>query len=198
VSAPRIAVLVSGTGRHLRNILVMQRAGDLPGETLLVISSKPGVPALDHAREFGVPWAVLKESEITAALDLVRPDLVVMAGYLRRWPIPPRYEGRTINIHPALLPLFGGKGFYGHRVHEAVLASGMRQSGCTVHFVTGDYDRGPIIAQAAVPVLPDDTPESLADRVFAAERVLLPRAIRDVLSGAVTLDQGQAVFRREP
>lgn len=180
-----MAVLVSGSGRSLRNLLELERAGKLPVRTVLVISSKAGVAALDHAAAFGVPAKVLPAAEITAALDAVRPDLVVMAGYVRRWPIPPPWVGRTINIHPSLLPKFGGRGFFGHHVHEAVLASGDPKSGCTVHFVTADYDAGPVIAQRSVPVHSSDTPETLAARVFEQELLLLPEVIRDLAEGRV-------------
>src|SRR5690606_15282781 len=136
--------------------LELQRAGSLPAEIVLVVASRPGIGALEHAKEHGVRSVVLPPAEIAAALDEERVDLVILAGYLKRWPIPDRYIGKTINIHPSLLPLFGGKGFYGDRVHEAVLRSGMRVTGCTVHFVTPEFDAGPIIAQRAVPVLPGD------------------------------------------
>ncbi|MAG57017.1 MAG: phosphoribosylglycinamide formyltransferase [Planctomycetes bacterium] len=190
----RLAVLVSGSGRSVRNLLELERAGDLATETVLVISSKAGVQALDHAAAFDVPTRVLKTAEITAALDDVLPDIVVMAGYLRRWPIPDHYVGKTINIHPSLLPRFGGKGFFGHHVHEAVLASGTNVSGCTVHYVTANYDEGPIIAQRTVEVRPGDDAATLADRVFEQELILLPSCIRLVAEGDVRLEGGRAVF----
>jgi formyltetrahydrofolate-dependent phosphoribosylglycinamide formyltransferase len=191
---PRLVVLVSGSGRSLRNILERERQDLLPTETALVISSRPNVGALDHADHFGVPHRVLAPDAITPALDAIRPTLVVMAGYLRHWPLPTRYIGRTINIHPALLPLFCGRAFFGHRVHEAVLASGMRVSGCTVHFVTHDYDCGPIIDQRTVRVTPNDTPDSLAARVFEQELELLPACIEAVVTGRARLDDGRTVW----
>ncbi|HYC77133.1 MAG TPA: phosphoribosylglycinamide formyltransferase [Planctomycetota bacterium] len=174
----RLAVLVSGSGRSLRNLLERSRAGTLPADVALVISSRADAGALQHAAAFGVKALTLKTGEVTAAIDAAKPDLVVMAGYLRAWPLPDRWAGRTINIHPALLPLFGGKGMYGRFVHEAALASGMKISGCTVHFVTQNYDDGPIIVQRTCPVLDDDDASTLAARVFAEELEALPEAIR--------------------
>ena len=184
----RVAVLVSGTGRSLENLLHLEREGKLPTRIVLVVSSRAGVRALDIAETFGVPSRVLPPEEVTAALDEVEPDLVVMAGYTRLWPIPERYVGRTINIHPALLPRHGGRGFYGKRVHEAVLKAGDRVSGCTVHWVDDRYDTGPPIARREVPVLPGDTPETLADRVFAEELEVLPEVIRGIAEGRITMD----------
>jgi phosphoribosylglycinamide formyltransferase-1 len=115
---------------------------------------------------------------VFAEVERARADLVVLAGYLHLLPIPESWRGRVLNIHPALLPKFGGKGFYGERVHRAVLAAGERESGCTVHYVTDEYDSGPPLLQLRVPVLPDDTPETLAARVFEAEKRALPAAIR--------------------
>lgn len=187
----RLAVLVSGSGRHLRHLGALCAEGSLPATIELVISSRPGVRALEHAEALGLPSCVLPPEAITVALEEARTDFVVMAGYLRRWPLPERWIGRVINIHPSLLPLFGGKGFYGERVHRAALASGMRVSGCTVHFVTPNYDEGPIIEQVAVPIERDDDPQDLADRVFAAERALLPRVVEDLIAGRVRLVEGR-------
>ena len=189
----RTAILVSGTGRSLKNLLDLEQAGALPTETALVISSRPDVKALDHARARDIPSAVCKADALTDTLDAAEIDLVVMAGYLKRWPIPHAYVGKTINIHPALLPLFGGKGMYGHHVHEAVIASGMRVSGCTVHFVTPDYDDGPVIGQRTVPVLWDDDAETLAARVFEQECALLPECVAMVARGEVKLVGGRAL-----
>ena len=191
----RTAVLVSGSGRSLANLLRREQQGELPTETVLVISSTAGVAALQHAADFGVPSLVLKSKDITTALDDAGVQLVIMAGFLRRWPIPDRYVGRTINIHPSLLPPFGGKGMYGHHVHEAVLESGMRVSGCTVHFVTDDYDQGPIIGQRSVPVHWDDGPDTLAARVFEKERELLPECVALVANGEVVYESERAIRR---
>jgi formyltetrahydrofolate-dependent phosphoribosylglycinamide formyltransferase len=115
---------------------------------------------------------------VTKELDRYPLDLVIMAGFIRRYLFPKKYEGRVLNIHPALLPDFGGKGFYGHHVHEAVLKSGAKESGCTVHYADLNYDKGPILLQKRVPVLPGDTPDTLAARVFEAECEAYPEAIR--------------------
>lgn len=192
----RVAVLVSGSGRSLENLLRRERVGALGAEIALVVASKAGIGAIARAEAFGVEAVVAKESEVTQFLVDRGIDLAVLAGYLRRWPIPESFVGRAINIHPALLPLFGGKGFYGHHVHEAVIRSGMRVSGCTVHFVSQDYDQGPIIAQRCVPVHPDDTADTLADRVFAAELELLPECVRAVAKGEIRLEGGRVVHAR--
>ena len=194
---PSTAVLVSGTGRHLRNLLELERSGKLSSRIDLVIASKPGIPALDHAAAFGVPSRVLPPGEINTVLAEAGIAWVVLAGYLKRWPLPASFQGRAINIHPALLPLFGGKGFYGKRVHRAALASGMRVSGCTVHFVSDDYDRGPIIAQKAVEISWDDTPDTLAARVFAAELELLPAALNAVLDGRLRQRGDRVISEKE-
>ena len=195
MSALRLAVLVSGSGRTLRNILELEQSGDLPSETVLVIASRYGIKAIDRAAEFGVPCRVLQVGEVAATLDAAEPDLVIMAGYLRRWPIPARYVGRTVNIHPALLPKYGGQGFYGRHVHDAVLASGDRESGCSVHYVTEEYDRGPVIDQARVDVLPGDDAATLAARVFEQELLLLPQVIRQIAGGRIHLDENRTVCR---
>ncbi|HMS16457.1 MAG TPA: phosphoribosylglycinamide formyltransferase [Planctomycetota bacterium] len=191
-----VVVLVSGSGRSLRNLLSLERTGQLSTQTRLVIASRADIGAISHAREFSIPVAVLKPDEITAALDALDPDWVVMAGYLKRWPIPDRYVGRTINIHPSLLPLFGGEGYYGSRVHKAVKESGMRVSGCTVHFVTSEYDAGPIIDQRAVHLFPDDSVEQIAERVFAQELSLLPEVIESLATGQISYDRasGRVVY----
>ena len=133
--------------------------------------------------------------ELTARVaELLAPhdiELLALAGYLRQLWVPPAWEGRILNIHPALLPLFGGRGYYGARVHEAVLASGMRVSGCTVHVVNNEYDAGPIVLQRCVPVLDHDTPETLAERVFAAECEAYPQAIRAFIA-ALRGSRGEA------
>jgi formyltetrahydrofolate-dependent phosphoribosylglycinamide formyltransferase len=191
-----VVVLVSGSGRSLRNLLSLEQTGQLSTQTRLVIASRADIGAISHAKEFSIPVAVLKPDEITAALDALDPDWVVMAGYLKRWPIPDRYVGRTINIHPSLLPLFGGEGYYGSRVHKAVKESGMRVSGCTVHFVTSEYDAGPIIDQRAVHLFPDDSVEQIAERVFAQELSLLPEVIESLATGQISYDRasGRVVY----
>jgi len=167
----RLAALLSGGGRTLLNIQELIEAGSLPAEVRVVIASRECKGA-DRARDAGLDVRVVERRElpdveaytarIVEILDEVGVDLIVLAGFLSFWRIPPRYEGRVMNIHPALLPSFGGKGMYGRHVHEAVLAAGCKVSGCTVHFVNNEYDEGPIIIQRAVPVLEGDTPDDLA------------------------------------
>ncbi len=190
----KVAVLVSGSGRHLKNLLELARSGSLPVEIVAVLASKPDIGAISHAKHFGVKVHVADSSQVTDALATSGADWVVMAGWLRKWDIPGQWLGRTINIHPSLLPLFGGKGFYGNRVHEAVLASGMRVSGCSVHFVTQDYDAGPLIVQRPCVVLPGDTVASLAARVFVEELVALPEALALAVSGRARLSNGKTEF----
>ena len=187
----RLAVLVSGTGRHLTQLIRLSRSGWLATELALVVASRADVPARQRADEAGIPNLVVDPGDLTKTLEEREIDWVVMAGYLRRWPIPREFEGRTLNIHPSLLPWFGGRGYYGDRVHAAVLASGMRVSGATVHFVTAEYDQGPILAQRAVPVHRDDDVTRLARRVFAAERELLPPCVRALATGEVRLVNGR-------
>lgn len=179
----RLAFLISGTGRTLQNFIDRK-----VGEIVLVISSKPGVLGLERARKAGIPTLVIDPEDheaIVRELDRVKADLVLLAGYLHLFKFPKRYYGKVLNIHPALLPKYGGKGFYGHRVHEAVLRAGEKESGCTVHFADLEYDHGPVILQKKVPVLPGDTPETLAERVFQAECEAYPEAVRLVAEGKV-------------
>jgi len=174
----RLGVLLSGTGRTLANLVDRIARGTLHAKIAVVISDRPGVLGLTRAREAGLPAFVTRDPEETfAILRAHRVDLVCLAGYLRLLRIPPDFTGRVLNIHPALLPKFGGKGFYGHRVHEAVLAAGERESGCTVHVCDERYDEGEILVQKRVPVLPGDDPDTLAARVFAAECEAYPEAI---------------------
>jgi phosphoribosylglycinamide formyltransferase-1 len=184
-------VLVSGAGRSLQNLIDLAAKGRLPARIVHVVGSKPGIEALERAARSGIESSVCGAAEVTALVDRLNPDLVVMAGWLKHWPIPDRWVGRTINIHPSLLPAFGGKGLYGHRVHEAVLAAGVPESGCTVHFVTPEYDAGPVILQRTCRVLPGDTADSLAARVFAEELQALPEAVSAIAAGRVRLVGGK-------
>ncbi len=178
----RVAVLASGGGSNLQALLDCCQ-GDAPARVVLVISNKPTARALERARTAGVDTVVLDDPADGAALvgllETHRIDLVVLAGYLKLVPreVVDAFQGRMLNIHPALLPSFGGQGMYGHHVHEAVLAAGATLSGATVHLVDAEYDRGPIVAQWPVPVAPDDTPETLAQRVLAVEHQLLPAVV---------------------
>lgn len=189
----RLAVFASGGGSNLQAVLDHERTGAAGYETVLVASDRSAAGALDRADRSGIATAHLADPADGAALLALllthAVDLVVLAGYLRLVPaaVTEAYAGRTVNVHPALLPAFGGPGMYGRRVHAAVLAAGARVSGPTVHFVDEAYDRGAIIAQWPVPVLGDDTPERLAARVLAAEHLLLPRVVSAVASGRVRL-----------
>lgn len=179
----RLGILLSGTGRTLVNLLECIDAGELDAEIACVISDRSGVRGLDHGEEAGLPTYVAADSDATwRTLEAHDVDLVCLCGYLRLLKIPADQRRRVLNIHPALLPKFGGKGFYGHHVHEAVLAAGETESGCTVHYCDDEYDRGPIVAQKRVPVLPDDTPATLAARVFEAECLAYPEAIRSIIA----------------
>jgi phosphoribosylglycinamide formyltransferase-1 len=193
-----IAVLISGGGTTLRNLIEKIAAGSLPVEIRLVVSSNPQAGGLQYAAEAGIRSLVVDRNksaspegfseQIFGACRAVAVKYVVMGGFLKHVLIPPDFENRVINIHPALIPAFCGKGMYGLHVHEAVLAYGAKISGCTVHFVDNEYDHGPIILQRAVEVLAADTPQSLQARVFAAECDALPDALRllaaDRLRGA--------------
>ncbi len=179
----RVAVLVSGGGTNLQALL--DTLHDSPiARIARVISSRPDAGALERARRAGVPTTVLRDAgdpaEVLSALT--GAQLVVLAGYLKlvHASVVARFRGRIINIHPALLPDFGGAGMYGRRVHEAVLASGAKESGATVHFVDEEFDRGAIIAQEKVPIEAGDTPDTLAARVLEAEHRLLPRVILEI------------------
>lgn len=178
----RVAVAVSGRGSNLEALLRVLGA-DAPARVVLVVSNRADALALDRAREQGVPAEVLSHPADPAEwLDRLahhQVDLLVLAGYLKLVPaaVIARYRDRILNVHPALLPAFGGRGMYGHHVHQAVLASGARESGATVHLVDEVYDRGRILAQARVPVVPGDTPETLAARVLGVEHRLLPAVV---------------------
>ena len=187
---PRLAVLVSGGGRSLENLQAEIARGALAAEIAVVISDRAGCGALERCARLGIPAQVVLYKElgpdafaarVFAELESQRVELCVLAGFLRLVKVPEAWRRRVINIHPALLPAFGGKGYYGERVHAAVLAAGVRESGCTVHFVDEQYDHGAPILQRRVPVLPDDDVHTLAARVFEAEQLALPEAIRQIL-----------------
>jgi len=186
----RVAVAVSGRGTNLEALFTRLGNGD-EARIVLVLSDRADAPALDRARERGVAAVALEDwrsaGEWLAALEAQSVDLLVLAGFLKLVPseVIARYRGHIINVHPALLPAFGGKGMYGIRVHEAVLQSGAAESGCTVHLVEEEYDRGMILAQARVPVLPGDTAQLLASRVLEQEHRLLPAVVLAVARGGL-------------
>ncbi|RLS58779.1 MAG: phosphoribosylglycinamide formyltransferase [Planctomycetota bacterium] len=187
MSSLRLAVLISGGGSTLLNLLDSIAAGQLQASVELVLASRKcaGI-ARTHSRGLNCDILSPKEfadvatfsAEIFARCRAARVDLVILGGFLSRIEVPADFEGRVMNIHPSLIPAFCGHGMYGHHVHEAVIARGCRVSGCTVHLVDNEYDHGPILIQKAVSVLPDDTADSLAQRVFEAECVAYPEAIR--------------------
>jgi phosphoribosylglycinamide formyltransferase-1 len=183
-----LAVLVSGSGRSLENLCERIDAGTLPARIALVLSNRADAYALERAKRRGIPTVVVDaekrldpESFSQAAFTAIEASgarLVVLAGFLRLLPIPSAWEGRVLNIHPSLLPAFGGKGYYGDKVHNAVLQRGVQYTGCTVHYVTNEYDAGPILLQKVVQVRPNDDVHTLAARVFEAEQEALPEAIQ--------------------
>jgi len=201
----RLVVLISGGGTTLKNFLAKINARQLAAEVVLVISSSAQARGLEIAAAAGIPTEVIArrdhatpESYSAAVFGAIRAagaQWVAMAGYLTHVLIPADFENRVLNIHPGLIPAFCGKGFYGHHVHEAVLEFGAKISGCTVHFVDNEYDHGPIILQKVVPVLDDDTPDTLAKRVFDAECAAYPEAINLLARGKLTVDGRRVAIR---
>lgn len=184
----KLAVLISGGGSTLANLIERIGDGRLSGAQInQVISSRADVRGNEIARRANLPLQILRPRDfespaafsiaLTKSIDDVGVDLVVMGGFLCLYQIPAHYLGRVINIHPALLPAYGGRGMFGHHVHEAVIAAAERESGCTVHLADNVYDHGPIVSQRRVPVYAHDTPQALADRVGQAERELYPEVI---------------------
>ncbi len=198
----RIGVLLSGGGRTLLNLMEHIHQGQVQAEVPIVVSSRATVAGVERSRNAGLDVQIIRKKEfpdidsfsrrLAAVLCAAQVDLVVQAGWLCLWKIPGCYKHRVMNIHPALLPSFGGQGMWGHHVHEAVLQAGCKVSGCTVHFCTDEYDTGPIIVQRTCPVKEDDTPDTLAARVFEQECIAYPEAIRLFAEGRLTI-QGQIV-----
>jgi formyltetrahydrofolate-dependent phosphoribosylglycinamide formyltransferase len=194
----RLAVLLSGSGTTLQNLLDRIADGTLVADISIVVGSRSDAYGLERARGAGIPALVVPRKEYPdsngfndALHDALAPcdvDLIVLAGFLSLFQPRQRYADRVLNIHPALIPAFCGTGFYGDKVHRAVIESGVKISGCTVHFADDRYDHGPIILQKAVPVLEDDTPDSLAARVHAAENELYPEAIRLWAAGRLKIE----------
>jgi formyltetrahydrofolate-dependent phosphoribosylglycinamide formyltransferase len=194
----RIAVLLSGEGTTFERLCEAIDAGAVPGEIVLVVASKPKAGGLARAARRGIPAVAIPRKahpdvrefndRIHEALAKHDAEFVACLGFLSPFELRERFEGRAINTHPALIPAFCGKGFYGHRVHEAVIEAGVKVSGATVHFCDDRYDTGPIILQQAVPVLDDDTPDALAARVQAVEREMVPEAIRLFAEGRLRIE----------
>jgi len=201
-----IAVLLSGSGTSLENLLEHIDSGAVPGSVEIVIASKEKAFGLERARSRGIPAVAVARKQypdvgdfndaLHAALDDYDVDLVLLLGFLSPFETRGKFDGRTMNVHPALIPAFCGKGFYGHRVHEAVLEAGVKLAGATVHFVDAEYDHGPIILQEAVPVQDDDTPDTLAARTQASERRLVPEAVRLFAEGRLTIDGRRVRIKR--
>ncbi|MHC4728687.1 MAG: phosphoribosylglycinamide formyltransferase [Planctomycetota bacterium] len=196
----RLGVLISGGGTTLINILEYIKQDKLNAEVGIVISSRSKVAGVERAKKAGLDVKIIRRKDhpdidefskhIEAELVAANVDLVIQGGWLCLWKIPDRYENRVMNIHPALLPSFGGQGMWGHHVHEAVLKSGCKISGCTVHFCTNEYDKGPIIVQRSCQVEDDDTSDTLAARVFEQECMAYPQAINMFAAGKMQIQNG--------
>jgi phosphoribosylglycinamide formyltransferase 1 len=198
LSPINLAVLVSGSGTTLQNLIDHIAAKKLDARIKLVIGSRDGLMGIERAMQAGIPSEIVNRKSfadlptfsrrVFSLIDEAHVDLVCLAGWLCLLDLPDEFHNRVMNIHPALLPSFGGKGMYGAKVHQAVIDHGCKISGCTVHFVDSSYDSGPIIIQRACPVLDDDTASSLAHRVFEEEKVLYPKAIRLFAEGRLIVD----------
>ncbi len=194
----RLAVLISGGGSTMQNLAEHIDRGELPARITQVICSNPKARGIDRAGRLGLPCEVVSRRDYDSsdafsdrAWSIIREagaDLVCLGGFLSLIRIPDDYVWRVMNVHPALLPSFGGKGMYGHHVHDAVLAAGCKVSGCTVHYADEHYDQGPIIAQRCCAVEEGDTPDALAERVMAEERIAYPHAIRLFAEGRLKVE----------
>ncbi|MBI9016014.1 MAG: phosphoribosylglycinamide formyltransferase [Phycisphaerae bacterium] len=203
MSKLRLGVLLSGGGRTMVNIDECIKAGQLDAEIVCVISSRREVAGVDRSRKIGIePEFVRKKdlpdiekfsNRIVETLDEAKVDLVLQCGWLCLWHIPEHYENKVMNIHPGLLPEFGGQGMYGHHVHEAVIAAGKNESGCTVHFVNNEYDAGPVILRRSCPVFATDDADILAERVFQQECAAYPQAIKLFGDGRLKVEDGKVV-----
>lgn len=197
-----LAVLLSGAGRTLANLLARIDEGKLSARVRVVVSDRDGAGGLAIAESRGIEAVVVRPKDynnfteefsraITYKIEKHPIDLVVMAGFLSLYKIPKKFQGMVMNIHPALVPSFAGKGFYGERVHEAAAKRGVKLSGCTVHFCNNSYDEGPIILQKAVPVAFEDTAETIAAKVFAAECEAYPEAIQLFAEGRLAIEKSR-------
>jgi phosphoribosylglycinamide formyltransferase 1 len=201
----RLGVLISGGGTTLLNILEYIKQGKLNAEVALVISSRSDAAGVERAKKAGMDVKIIRKkdcldieelsSRLEEELTMAKVDLVVQGGWLCLWKIPAKFENRVMNIHPALLPSFGGKGMWGHHVHEAVLKAGCKVSGCTVHFCTNEYDKGPIIVQRCCEVKEDDDPDSLAARVFEQECIAYPQAIRLFAQSRLSIKDARVIIK---
>ncbi len=202
IKPARTLVLLSGSGTTLQNMIDRQEQNQLSIDIVGVISSRKDAYGLERAHKHNIPTKVIARKDFPSwedfnqqlciAVDSFAPDLICFAGFMSLFRADSKYNGRIMNVHPALIPAFCGKGMYGHHVHEAVIESGVRITGCTVHFVDQHYDTGPIILQTVIDVLDSDTPDSIAERVQAAERETYPKAIQLFVEGRLTI-QGRRV-----
>jgi phosphoribosylglycinamide formyltransferase-1 len=208
----KLAVLISGSGRTLKNFIDLAADGELAIDIRLVVSSTAKASGLKFAEEAGIPTLVVNRADfpknvagdaafgdaIFAACRKAGVELVAMAGFLKLAPVPADFAGRVVNIHPALIPAFCGPGMYGHHVHQSVLDAGAKVTGCTVHFVDNQYDHGPIIWQQPVPVFADDTADTLAKRVFEAEKEAYPHVLKLLAAGRIQLEDNRVTIRKSP
>jgi len=194
-----LAILISGSGTTLQNIIDKINDKTLNANIQVVISSAPDTYGIKRAEQNSIPVAVVERkgyndsdifsNTIINEIEKYPVDLIILAGFLHLFKIPDKYTGKAMNIHPGLIPSFCGKGYYGHHVHEAVIRSGVKVSGCTVHFVDNEYDCGPIIIQRVVQVHEDDSPETLAQRVFKEECIAYPEAINLFAEGKLKIEE---------
>lgn len=201
----RLGILISGSGRTMVNICELIKQKQLNAKIAVVISSRSDTAGVEKAKALKLPMEIIRKKDfhsidsfserICKTLLCAKVDLVVQAGWLCLWKIPPEFENRVMNIHPALLPLFGGQGMWGHHVHEAVLKTGCKVSGCTVHFCTNEYDKGPIIIQRCCPVREEDDPDTLAARVFEQECIAYPEAIKLFSQGKISVKNGRTFIK---
>jgi phosphoribosylglycinamide formyltransferase-1 len=199
-----LAIFASGRGSNLQALLTTIQRGELPARIRVVVSNNSDAGALEIARRNEIPAVHLSQRHFTSEaeycgrllgmLEEYKVDFIALAGYMKKLPaeLINRFRNRIVNVHPALLPAFGGKGMYGMHVHEAVIAAGVKISGATVHIVTEEYDAGPIVLQKAVEVLPDDTPQSLAARVLAVEHEIYPHVLKAFAEHRIELNGQRA------
>ncbi len=197
-NTPNLAVLISGSGTTLQNLIDKIDDNTLNARIQVVVCSSPDAYGIKRAEQNSIPSAVVQYKDynqpetfsntIIEEIEKYPVDLIILAGFLHLFKIPDRYTGKVMNIHPGLIPSFCGKGYYGHHVHRAVIESGVKISGCTVHFVDNEYDRGPIIIQRTVHVHTDDSPDELAQKVFKEECIAYPEAIRLYAEGRLKIE----------
>ncbi len=202
----RLGIMLSGGGRTMLNIDRHIRDGYINAEIAVVISSRSMVAGVDRARKIGFEPVIIRKKDyddidsfskkIVKTLDAANVNLVLQCGWLCLWKLPENYRNKVMNIHPSLLPCFGGKGLWGNRVHQAVLDAGCKVSGCTVHFVTNEYDAGPIIIQKVCPVCDTDTADVLSERVFELECQAYPQAVKLYQQGSLTVRDGKVIIRK--